>query len=240
MRPAWLGGSVSSGPASPRRVPAGGGWSVGVVALAVMGVACTGGTTDPPVHGENAGADMTIDRTGWPVARVELADRARDRFDAPTRAPDPSVLIDAAGAAGAGGAGSAGSDAGAGRNARAVAPIVVDVREPRETDVSRVPGAVLLPDRRAREAFIAERSAAGEAERAVLVYCTAGWRSAEATLEFRAAGLPAYNLEGGVCAWAVAGGPLVDADGAATRRIHAYSADFADCVPSSYEIVVDS
>jgi len=110
--------------------------------------------------------------------------------------------------------------------------VVVDVRDTKESAVSVVPGARVLDTKAKRRAFVEE-----EHETPVLVYCTAGWRSAEFTRELRDAGVDAYNLEGGLCAWALYGQALVDAQGEPTRRIHGYSKDWADCVPAGYEAV---
>ena len=99
--------------------------------------------------------------------------------------------------------------------------------------MSSVPGARALADDAARAAFLA-----APPDGPVLVVCTAGWRSAEFTGHLIRAGVQASNVEGGVCALAAAGVELVDAEGRPTRRIHAFSSDFADCVPAGFEAVV--
>jgi rhodanese-related sulfurtransferase len=111
-------------------------------------------------------------------------------------------------------------------------PIVVDVRTPPEIAVSRLEGSRPLPTEEDREAFLSEHPA-----RPVLVYCTAGWRSAEYTQVLRDHGIEAFNLEGGICSWVLHGKQIVDAAGGPATRIHAFSADFADCVPAGYEAV---
>ncbi len=244
------------------------------VVAAVFATGCTRGATE-----------SSANHAAWPDGLVELSDRARARFAAPTRSADPALLAAAAAEASLLAAGASDTaaretavrDTIAGEtcasDAGSLVPILIDVREPRETAVSRLPGALLLPDAASRAAFATEHLAArasrsessqgevsqgeasrsessrsessqgepsgGEARRPVLVYCTAGWRSAEATLELRDAGVEAYNLEGGILAWAIAGGTLVDSQGAPSRRIHAYSDDFAELVPSTHEVVVD-
>jgi rhodanese-related sulfurtransferase len=103
--------------------------------------------------------------------------------------------------------------------------LVVDARSPAEIAVSRIPGAILphqLP--------------AADDGRPVLVYCTIGMRSAQATRRLRGAGYTAFNLTGGVLAWAAAGGELVDADGQPTRKVHTYGARW-NHLPPGFEPV---
>jgi len=112
--------------------------------------------------------------------------------------------------------------------------VVVDVRTADEIAVSRVPGARPLVDEAARAAFLADPP-----EGPVYVVCTAGWRSAEFTGWLVRAGIDAYNVEGGLCALAASGATLVDGAGRGTRRLHAYSDEFADCVPAGFEAVTE-
>lgn len=98
--------------------------------------------------------------------------------------------------------------------------VLLDVRTPAEVAVSRIPGAVVLYE---QPEFTSTAP--------VVAYCTAGWRSAEVTLQLRSRGLQAFNLEGGICAWAAARRPLVDGSGAPTRTIHTFSDAFAGLVP---------
>lgn len=147
----------------------------------------------------------------WPAPLADLARRARSRFAVPTLTPT--------------GPGSLPSGA-----------TVLDVRTRAEVSVSAIPGARSLPDEATRSAFLeADHSADGP----FLVVCTAGWRSAEFTRRLVDHGIDATNLEGGVCAFALVGGTLVDPAGEPVHRIHAYSDDFADCVPAGYEAVTE-
>lgn len=85
---------------------------------------------------------------------------------------------------------------------------LVDVRESYEWEAGRIPGARHIELER-----LAAR--AGEIDRArpVVFQCRLGARSAMATAAFRAAGWDAYNLTGGIQAWADAGLPLEPAGG---------------------------
>jgi rhodanese-related sulfurtransferase len=86
---------------------------------------------------------------------------------------------------------------------------VVDVREPNEWQAGRIDGAVHIP-------LNALMSGAGtdlEKDKPLVMVCRVGNRSELATLMMQARGYEAYNLEGGMDAWAREGLPFTDADG---------------------------
>lgn len=109
-------------------------------------------------------------------------------------------------------------------------PVVVDVREAVEFDVSHVPGAARLPPTLAPEAafgFVLDRARG----RRVVLYCTAAFRSqllADAIYhDLMEAGVSSVEvLSGGIIAWANADLPLVDARGV-TRLVHTYDSEMA-------------
>ena len=79
-------------------------------------------------------------------------------------------------------------------------PYLVDVREPVEYEIVRIPGGVLIPK---------DRILSGEAlvelpqDRPLVLYCRTGVRSAEALAAVKAAGFrDAVHVRGGVTAWA--------------------------------------
>lgn len=78
---------------------------------------------------------------------------------------------------------------------------LVDVRERYEWDAGRIKGARHVPLEQLGEA-------ASELGGPVVFYCRVGARSAMATEAFRAAGLPARNMAGGLLAWERSGLPL--------------------------------
>ena len=81
--------------------------------------------------------------------------------------------------------------------------LLVDVREPRETAVERIPGSVLLPLSAFDPADIPD-----PAGRDVVFSCSSGKRSARAAEIAQAAGLPCRShLAGGIVAWKAAGLP---------------------------------
>ena len=92
---------------------------------------------------------------------------------------------------------------------RSGAAEAIDVRRPYEWEAGRIEGA----------RHIEVNELTGEAEsiprdRPILFYCRSGSRSALAAAAFRQAGWDAYNLEGGLRAWAERGLPLEPPDGA--------------------------
>ena len=79
-------------------------------------------------------------------------------------------------------------------------PYLVDVREPVEFEIVKIPGGVLIPK---------DRILSGEAlaelpqDRPLVLYCRTGVRSAEALAAVQAAGFAdAVHVQGGVTAWA--------------------------------------
>ena len=77
---------------------------------------------------------------------------------------------------------------------------VVDVREPYEREAGRIAGTRHVElERLAAQADTIDR------DRPVVFYCRLGVRSAMATQAFRTAGFDAYNMRGGIQAWADAG-----------------------------------
>jgi rhodanese-related sulfurtransferase len=81
--------------------------------------------------------------------------------------------------------------------------LLVDVREPRETALERIPGAALLPLSAFDPAAIPD-----PAGREVVFSCATGVRSVRASEFAQAAGLPyRSHLAGGIVAWKAAGLP---------------------------------
>jgi sulfur-carrier protein adenylyltransferase/sulfurtransferase len=76
------------------------------------------------------------------------------------------------------------------------APVLLDVREPMEYQINRLPGSVLIPLGELPESL-------GELDgtRDLVVYCHHGIRSVRAVELLRGAGFRARNLKGGITAW---------------------------------------
>jgi rhodanese-related sulfurtransferase len=83
-------------------------------------------------------------------------------------------------------------------------PLLVDVREPSEFGLLRVPGAILVP-----LSTFTSRFEELPHDRPLLVMCAVGGRSARATEFLIANGYPdAHNVAGGITAWNAAGLPV--------------------------------
>ena len=77
------------------------------------------------------------------------------------------------------------------------APVVIDVREPSEFQICRIPGAVLIP-----LGELPARAAELDQTAEVVLHCKSGSRSARAAALLRGRGFPnARNLTGGILAW---------------------------------------
>jgi adenylyltransferase/sulfurtransferase len=78
--------------------------------------------------------------------------------------------------------------------------LLVDVREPAEYDIVRIPGSVLIPK---GEILSGEALSQLPQNRQVVLHCKTGVRSAEALAALKAAGFrDAVHVQGGVIAWA--------------------------------------
>ena len=77
------------------------------------------------------------------------------------------------------------------------APMIVDVREPAEFEICRIPGAVLIPLSQLRS-----RVRDLDPSQEIVLHCKVGGRSANATAYLKSAGFArARNLTGGILAW---------------------------------------
>ena len=110
----------------------------------------------------------------------------------------------------------------------AMNPVIVDVRGAEEWGVSRIPGAITIDDFESNNAQYRDRK--------IVVYCTIGARSGRVGMSLMKRGFDVSNLRGSLLAWTWASGDLVDAQGAATQRVHVYGRQWAITAPG-YEAV---
>ncbi len=82
--------------------------------------------------------------------------------------------------------------------------LLVDVREPGEYSMERIPGALLYP----LSTFDVEHLPA-DGRRMVVFHCAVGGRSLTAARLRKAAGQPAAHMAGGITAWKALGLPTV-------------------------------
>jgi sulfur-carrier protein adenylyltransferase/sulfurtransferase len=77
--------------------------------------------------------------------------------------------------------------------------LLIDVREPNEYEINRIPGAVLIPKGQFLDGSALEKL---PADRRVVLHCKSGQRSAEALAVLKGAGFAdAVHVGGGVSAW---------------------------------------
>jgi len=97
--------------------------------------------------------------------------------------------------------------------------VILDVREPKENQVSSLPGARLAVPDQIETMPLTEIPA----DATVVTYCTVGGRSGKAAVLLeRRLGRPVYNLDGGIVEWFNRGGEVVDPSGQPVDRINAW------------------
>jgi rhodanese-related sulfurtransferase len=107
-----------------------------------------------------------------------------------------------------------------------VAPLLLDVRSYAEHDTSFIGESRWTEPSSGLENIEALKTELARAPRPIVVYCSAGYRSAQLARRLLAAGVaPVYNLEGSIFAWANEGRALRSPYGA-TQWVHPYNAVF--------------
>ena len=105
--------------------------------------------------------------------------------------------------------------------------VFIDIREPREQQVSMLPGAVTEKE------FMNDPAKYKDAVK--IAYCTISYRSGKFAQKLQEKGIPVYNLRGGILAWVHAGGKIYDQNGEA-HRIHVYGRKW-NLGPKRYQAV---
>lgn len=109
-------------------------------------------------------------------------------------------------------------------------PLLLDVRQRAEYDTSHLPGSVWAETARQQAAAL-QRLTPG---RTVVLYCSVGWRSAQAAERLLRQGhTRVFNLDGSIFQWANEGRPLVNGDNAPTRLVHPYNRTWGRLLDSS-------
>ena len=99
------------------------------------------------------------------------------------------------------------------------APLLLDVREPGEFEVSHLQGAYRASDLQSALALL-EDTPQGQH---IVVYCSVGYRSSKLATELIAAGYDnVQNLEGSIFSWANEGRPLYR-DNSPVHQVHPYN-----------------
>jgi adenylyltransferase/sulfurtransferase len=79
--------------------------------------------------------------------------------------------------------------------------LLVDVRTPEEYKISKIPGSVLVPLTEIRKSPGVEQIRSMLKDRRLIVYCTHGYRSAQALIVLNEAGIKGIQFEGGIKEW---------------------------------------
>jgi sodium/bile acid cotransporter 7 len=105
--------------------------------------------------------------------------------------------------------------------------VFIDIREPREQQVSMLPGAVTEKE------FMNDPAKYKDAVK--IAYCTISYRSGKFAQRLQKKRIPVYNLSGGILAWVHDGGKVYDPNGE-THRIHVYGRKW-NLAPKRYQAV---
>jgi sodium/bile acid cotransporter 7 len=106
--------------------------------------------------------------------------------------------------------------------------VFLDTRKPEETAVSMLPGAIT------EQQFLTKPQQ--YSDKTVIGYCTISYRSGLFARDMAQKGIRIVNLQGGILAWIHAGGPVYDAQGRITQRVHVYGNRW-DLAPERYETI---
>ena len=109
--------------------------------------------------------------------------------------------------------------------------VFVDTRKPAEIAVSKIPGAITEEEFR--------KDPARHRGKTVIVYCTISYRSGMLAKNLAEKGIELTNLKGGILAWALEGGTVVDPQGNPVRKIHVYGKKW-NYPPDGYQAVMFS
>lgn len=106
-------------------------------------------------------------------------------------------------------------------------PLIIDVREPFEYEVSHLPGAV-----HAQGKDITGLVAETAADRPIVLYCSVGYRSSAAVADLIQLNDPeignrVWNLEGSIFEWANSGRPVYR-DGKEAEKVHPYGKQWSN------------
>lgn len=104
----------------------------------------------------------------------------------------------------------------------------VDLREDNERLISTLPGSISKAQFEANLALYKSK--------VIVAFDTLGQRSLPWVSSKRAQGLKVFNLQGGILAWAHAGGKFVDVTGQPTKRVHVY-AEAWEMLPDGFEAI---
>lgn len=98
--------------------------------------------------------------------------------------------------------------------------VFLDARESGEFAISHISGATWV----GYDDFKIDRLGATPKDAPIIVYCSVGYRSEKISEQLKKAGYTnVSNMYGGIFEWVNRSQPVVDNQGAATNKVHAYS-----------------
>ncbi|MEM9569047.1 MAG: rhodanese-like domain-containing protein [Cyanobacteria bacterium P01_E01_bin.34] len=107
-------------------------------------------------------------------------------------------------------------------------PLILDIREPEEFQVSQIEGAVLATT--LDDALAALDN--NPEDRPIVVYCSVGYRSSAVAQQLQEDGFTqVFNLEGSIFAWANEGRPIVR-NAAPVQEVHPFNAKWGQLLES--------
>ena len=107
--------------------------------------------------------------------------------------------------------------------------VLLDAREPKEFDVSHIPGAIYVGYHK----FDRSRVADIPKDRPIVVYCSVGYRSSKIGKKLQKMGYThVRNLYGSIFEWANQGLPLEDSEGNPIQKVHTYDRNWSRWVTS--------
>jgi rhodanese-related sulfurtransferase len=113
-------------------------------------------------------------------------------------------------------------------------PLVLDIREPQEYQVSHLPSAINIPPTTPVAQVIEQALAQRQPGQKILVYCSVGVRSSRYAQQLQGAGVKnLYNVQGSIFAWANQGFP-VQRQGERVYKVHGYNRQWENYLLPQY------
>ncbi|MCO6501020.1 MAG: rhodanese-like domain-containing protein [Vicingus serpentipes] len=111
--------------------------------------------------------------------------------------------------------------------------VILDAREKNEYNVSHIKKAQYV----GYDHFNIKSLKAIDKESTIVVYCSVGYRSEKIGEKLKRAGFnKVLNLQGGIFEWVNEGYPVVDENGNATNKVHAYNASWGKWITKGEKV----
>ncbi|MFM1843491.1 MAG: hypothetical protein RLZZ490_2234 [Cyanobacteriota bacterium] len=118
-------------------------------------------------------------------------------------------------------------------------PLVLDIREPEEYQVSHLPWAINIPPDTPIDQVVKQYLSPRQPGQKILVYCSVGVRSSLYAQHLQGAGIGnIYNLQGSIFAWANQELPL-QRQGKKVHQVHGYNHQWEKYLSPQYRSPLD-